>query len=112
MIVFTMRPKMTIKISDSSFEEYKKYEHFKMDLVGPWQICRSITALVEDFATKEIIGLRKAHTITDAGYGNDGIISYKGKRRSVFTSSCLFENSKGELLDCAVLVMRSEKKKE
>lgn len=82
---------------------------------GPWAICLSITAIVEEtefgkspagitvVTSKAFWPARKCSNPRSMGYDMEGAISLGGKHRRVFTSSQLFELPDGRLVDVATL---------
>lgn len=85
-------------------------KRFQSAHVGPWSICRSITAIVEETEFHEHRATRKAFwparkcgNPKSMGCDMEGTISLGGKRRHVFTSSQLFELPDGRLVDVATL---------
>ena len=85
---------------------------FDMVTVGPWNVCLSITAIVEDAEyvangakrdVKRFYPARKCSNPKQMGYDMEGTISLNGVRRHVFTSSQLFELPDGRLIDVSTL---------
>ena len=84
--------------------------------IGPWQICKSYKAIVEQLDFDK----SKGYTITtaarfwpartvssprEAGYQLEGRIKFSGKSCRVFTSSILFQLPSGKLISCATLFL-------
>ena len=90
---------------------------------GPWNIITSYTALATTATWKPgpvhnyvdeytLYGDRTITRSRQSGYELEGYVSIDGKKRSCFTSSILFKLPDGELIDVAVIHVRSEKKNE
>ena len=83
---------------------------FELDLVGPWQVCRSLRGLVVsmDFGTKgrTIHGWRTMVDCRQSGYDMEGRVSLGGRKYSCFTSSDLFDIEDGRCIDVATIFPR------
>jgi hypothetical protein len=81
----------------------------EMETFGPWGIPKSYTALVIEYGTNKIYGVRKSSRVRQSGYDLEGYVSIGGKQRSCFTSSVLFEREDGSLVSVACWYLRSVK---
>ena len=109
----TLETLAALGVTPSDIEAGEK--RFQSIHAGPWSICRSITAIVEEtefnpspagitVATrKAFYPARKCSNPRPMGYDMEGTVSLGGKRRHVFTSSQLFELPDGRLVDVATL---------
>lgn len=105
--------KLTVEQAQFIFgNDLEKHDEFRfeMDLVGPWQICRSLRGLVVsmDFNTKErtIYGWRKMVSCRQSGYDMEGRVSLGGKKYTCFTSSDIFDIDDGRCVDVATIFPR------
>jgi len=78
---------------------------------GPWQICRSLRAIVEftgrdesgRATVKAFYPARTMHAPRPCGYDMEGRIPFAGRKASAFTTSQVFELPDGKLVEVATL---------
>lgn len=78
--------------------------HFEMVTVGPWQIIKTLKALVIDM-DGGVYGIRSMYAPSEIGYTSFGRVSLNGKKVKAFTSSRMFEREDGSLCDVAVFII-------